>query len=172
MDLHSSLFLRLGKLLNKTFWGFQAVFIYFLLSTVAQAQEERCGTVRYNKDQDKMQFEQWLEAKIAQKRGWGLPSFRSRNCTDWRMPPIIPKPNTLECDFGIVPTLEVTNSGNNTISTLTVTLSLQGILTEERQFTPNLAVVASTTLAFSPLSLVLDEANVPYDLTFQITQVI
>lgn len=82
----------------------------------------------------------------------------------------IVSPQRSECSGDVVPTLTVTNSGNEPLTSFTVALNVQGNFREEIAFDTNLETGESTTVFLSPISLQGNTANVEYSFTFFITE--
>jgi hypothetical protein len=65
----------------------------------------------------------------------------------------ISSPHPGECQGSTTPSVEVRNYGNNTITSATIHLKLNGAVIETKNFNLNLGVLASESVSFSPVSL-------------------
>ncbi|HEX6222851.1 MAG TPA: choice-of-anchor J domain-containing protein, partial [Chryseolinea sp.] len=71
-----------------------------------------------------------------------------------------------ECDGLVTPIIEVRNYGSNLVSSSRITLSLDGVLIETKNFTiPPLSSLQSTTLSFSPMPLPSGDHVVSFQIT-------
>lgn len=68
-------------------------------------------------------------------------------------------PEAQTCGQSLVPKLEVRNRGTSTITSLQVSFTLNGVLTETKTFTTNINSLASDTLSFSPINLTEPSSN-------------
>jgi archaellum component FlaF (FlaF/FlaG flagellin family) len=62
-------------------------------------------------------------------------------------------PATSACPASISPSLQVRNYGNNTVTSSRIQFSLNGTMTETKDFTLNLGPLDTTTVSFSPVGL-------------------
>ncbi|MEM9832864.1 MAG: choice-of-anchor J domain-containing protein [Bacteroidota bacterium] len=81
----------------------------------------------------------------------------------------IVSPQRSECDGEIVPTITVTNTGQEALNSFTVALNIQGNFREEITFNTNLTPQESTTVSLSPMALQGNTFNTEYNFTFFIT---
>ncbi len=78
-----------------------------------------------------------------------------------------------ECSSVVTPIVDVRNYGSNTVTSTTVSLTVDGVLVESKNFIVNLSPLASTTLNFSPIIFTSGTHTVSYEvvLTNNVTDV-
>ncbi|WKN42016.1 T9SS-dependent choice-of-anchor J family protein [Tunicatimonas pelagia] len=82
----------------------------------------------------------------------------------------IVSPQRSECSGDIIPSITVTNTGREALTSFTVALNVQGNFREETTFNINLEAGESTTVSLSPVSLEGNTSNTEYNFTFFITE--
>lgn len=70
-----------------------------------------------------------------------------------------------ECLAQVLPTIEVMNYGNNPITSARIVLRRNGSIIQTTDFTLNLAPLAATQLAFSPLTLATGTTTISFTIT-------
>ena len=73
-------------------------------------------------------------------------------------------PLTGECATLVTPSIDVRNYGSNSISSAQITLTIDGVLIESKNFSLSLGVLQSATLNFSPTSFI----SGLHDVTFEV----
>ncbi len=78
----------------------------------------------------------------------------------------IVSPQTGECATPFIPTVEIRNYGNNSITSARVRLKKDGVITETKNFNfnPALNILESTTITFTPISFASGNHNVTFEI--------